>query len=125
MPREKTTQTPTDQEIMAYNNVPVDVAARYIGWSSCNIYRALQQERAPYGSAVQTGKNKKTGAPTWSYHISPGMLVKYKRGDLPAYRLNEVIKLAADGIEEILDERLAAVASLVHRPDGRRRGRVG
>lgn len=125
MPRKKTAQTPTDEDILAYNNVPVEIAAKYIGWSSCNIYRALQQERALYGSAVQTGTNKETGEPTWSYHISPGMLVKYMHGDIQAYRLNEVIKLAADGIEEILDERLAAVASLVHRADVRKGGRAG
>ena len=31
----KATKRPlTDEEIMAYDNVPIDVAARYIGWSS-------------------------------------------------------------------------------------------
>lgn len=33
-----------------------------------------------------------------------------------------MIKLAADGIEEILDEKLAMVASLAHRPDTKRGG---
>ena len=107
MPRKMTAQTPTDQDIMSYNNVPVEVAAKYIGWSSCNVVRALQQERAPFGMAAQTGET------TWTYNISPGMLVKYKTGELQAYRLNEVIKLAADGVQQVLDSRLAAVGALV------------
>lgn len=75
----KTTKRPlTDEEIMAYDNVPIDVAARYIGWSSPTIYRALREERAPFGFAVCSGE-----AGTWTYNISPGLLVKYKRGDLP------------------------------------------
>lgn len=107
MARKMTAQTPTDQEIMSYNNVPVDVAAKYIGWSSCNVYRALQQERAPFGMAAQTSET------AWTYNISPGLLVKYKNGELQAYRLNEVIKLAVDGIQQVLDSRMEAVAALV------------
>lgn len=115
MPRMMTAQTPTDEDILAYNNVPVDVAAKYIGWSSCNVYRALQQERAPFGMAVQTSET------TWTYNISPGLLVKYKSGELQAYRLNEVIKLAADGVERIIDSRMEAVAALVKGPQPARR----
>ena len=38
----KATKRPlTDEEIMAYDNVPIDVAARYIGWSSPTIYLSL------------------------------------------------------------------------------------
>lgn len=107
MPRKTTKQTPTDEDILAYSNVPVDLAARYIGWSSCNVARALQQERALFGMAAKTSET------TWSYNISPGLLIKYKAGELQAYRLNEVIKLAADGVERIIDSRMAAVAALV------------
>ena len=112
MPRKMTAQTPADKDILAYNNVPVEVAAKYIGWSSCNVAWALQQERAPFGMAVQTGVNKKTGLPTFSYNISPGLLVKYKSGELQAWRLNEVLKLAADGVEQILDSRMEMVSEL-------------
>lgn len=107
MSRKMTAQTPTDEDILAYNNVPVDVAARYIGWSSCNVSRALQQERAPFGMAA------KTSEATWSYNISPGLLVKYKAGEIQAYRLNEVIRLAADGVERIINSKMAAIAALV------------
>lgn len=107
MARKKTMQTPDDEEILAYNNVPADVAAKYIGWSTCNIYRALQQERAPFGMAAKTSDT------TWTYNISPGLLVKYKNGELQSWRLNEVIQLAADGVQKVINDRLAAIAALV------------
>lgn len=115
MPRKMTAKTPTDEEIMAYNNVPVDVAAKYIGWSSCNVVRALQQERAPFGMAAKTSEK------TWTYNISPGLLVKYKHGEIQAWRLNEVLKLAADGIEQILDSRMELLSELVKGPKPRRK----
>lgn len=118
MPRKLNSRTPTEQDIMGYSNVPLEVAARYIGWSSITIRKALIQERAPFGVAVQTGVNDKTGLPSYAYNISPGLLIKYKSGELNAWKLNQVIKLAADGIEEILDRRLAAAAELVAGPGG-------
>lgn len=46
----KTAKRPlTDEEIMAYDNVPIDVAARYIGWSSPTIYRALREGEGAEG----------------------------------------------------------------------------
>lgn len=112
MPRKLNSRTPTEQDIMGYSNVPLEVAARYIGWSSGTITKALIQERAPFGVAVQTGVGK-SGQNSYAYNISPGALVRYKKGELPTWKLNQVIKLAADGIEEILDRRLAAAAELV------------
>ena len=65
----KTTKRPlTDEEIMAYDNVPIDVAARYIGWSSPTIYRALREERAPFGFAVCS---EETGTWTCLLYTSP------------------------------------------------------
>lgn len=102
MPRKLVAAPATDDEILQYRNVPPEVAARYIGWSSTTLYRALQEERAPFGFAVKCPKS-------WSYNISPGLLVKYKRGDLPTYRLKEVTELAVDGIERVIDEHLTAL----------------
>ncbi|MFQ9917447.1 MAG: hypothetical protein ACLRWQ_14640 [Flavonifractor plautii] len=63
----KATKRPlTDEEIMAYDNVPIDVAARYIGWSSPTIYRALREERAPSVlpfAAGRQGRGHTTSAP--------------------------------------------------------------
>ena len=56
MPRKTTVPPPGDDEIMSHSNVPVDLAARYIGWSSTTIYYALQDQRAPFGFAVKSPK---------------------------------------------------------------------
>lgn len=116
---------PPDEEILSYNNVPCALAAKYIGWSDVTIRYALQQERAPFGMATQ---NPNTA--TWSYNISPGLLVAYKRGQLQAWRLHDVINLAADGIQKVLDERMdetrrfaEAVFSGNSSEPGKRRGR--
>ena len=106
--KKATKQPLTDEEIMAYDNVPIDVAARYIGWSSPTIYRALREERAPFGFAVCS---EETG--TWTYNISPGLLVKYKRGDLPTYRLRELEEVMVRHVQEALDLRLAGVSALM------------
>ena len=67
---------PTDDEILTLDNVPPRVAAKYIGESLLSIYYGLQQRAAPYGYAVEhPGKR-------WTYNISPGLLVAYKRGTL-------------------------------------------
>lgn len=65
--RPKTIETPpvTDEEILALDNVPVSLAARYLGSSTATLYEALQDERVPFGWAVQRNSN-------WAYHISPG-----------------------------------------------------
>ena len=106
---EKTSRpAPTTKEIMSYDNVPPDVAARFIGWSSPTICRALHEERAPFGFAI---KNHQTG--TWAYNISPGLLVKYKNGELPTYRLKEVINLAAEGVEQVVNQRLAGLQKIL------------
>lgn len=113
MSRKSTSQTPTDEEIMSYNNVPVEIAAKYIGWSSCNVAYALQQERAPFGCAAQTGENPETGWPTYTYNISPGLLVGYKHGTIQAWHLGELVKLFESRVDGLIDKRLDAAADAV------------
>lgn len=107
MPRKSSAPPPTDEEVLAYTNVPVDVAAKYIGWSTTTIYYALQDQRAPFGMAVKSPNGG------WAYNISPGLLVRYKRGDLPTYRLNEVINLAAEGVERVIEQRLSGMQKVL------------
>ena len=73
----------TDQEILAMDNVPPRTgrypkipAASYLDVAALSVYFALQQRAAPYGYAVKNPGGK------WSYSISPGLLVAYKRGTL-------------------------------------------
>lgn len=103
MPKKTQHEIPTEDEIMRQNNVPVEMAARYIGWSTPTLYYALQDQRAPFGVAVKSPKGG------WAYNISPGLLVKYKRGDLPTYRLQEVIDLAAEGVQRVLQEQASGL----------------
>lgn len=67
---------PTDEEILAMDNVLPTVAAKYINETPVFVRLGLQQNRLPIGSAVQNPGGK------WSYHISPGLLVAYQRGTL-------------------------------------------
>lgn len=64
------------------------MAAKYIGWSTPTIYNALKQGRAPFGFAAENPVTH-----TYAYHISPGLLVKYKRGEMAVYPLGEIIRL--------------------------------
>ena len=91
-----------------HSNVPVELAARYIGWSSVTIYYALQDRRAPFGFATQNPKTK-----TWTYNISPGLLVRYKRGELPAYNLREAMDIVADGVEQIVNAKLSGLKKMM------------
>lgn len=68
--------TPTESEILEMDNVLPTVAAKYIGETPVFVRLGLQQNRLPIGSAVQNPSGK------WSYNISPGLLVAYKRGTL-------------------------------------------
>uniref|UniRef100_A0AAU8B8P2 Transposase n=1 Tax=Dulem virus 33 TaxID=3145751 RepID=A0AAU8B8P2_9CAUD len=112
MPRKAHYKVPTEEEILAQNNVPVEMACRFIGWSSPTLYYALQDQRAPFGMAVKSPKGG------WAYNISPGLLVKYKRGDLPTYRLNEVINFAAKGVEQVINAKLSTVQRMISVVDG-------
>lgn len=47
MPRRVTADVPSEGDILRYNNVPVELAAKFIGWSDVTIRYALQEERAP------------------------------------------------------------------------------
>lgn len=67
---------PADAEILMYDDVPPDVAARYIKKSKPFIYMGLRSGRLLFGAAVKMEGGK------WSYSISPGLLVAYKRGTL-------------------------------------------
>lgn len=68
---------PTDTEILEYENVPVDVAARYLDWTEQTVRLALREGRVTFGVAVKDR--------ALTYKISPGGLVKYKREGIPCF----------------------------------------
>lgn len=113
MARKAQKQTPADEEIMSYNNVPVSLAAEYIGWSACNIRYALQQERAPFGCAAKTREREDPEEDSYTYNISPGLLVAYKHGTIQAWRLGELVNFFEAKISSLINARLEIAAEMV------------
>lgn len=72
----------TDADILAYDNVPVPIAAQYIGWNANKLYYALQDHQVPFGFVVERESTARACGASWTYNISPGLLVAYKRGTL-------------------------------------------
>lgn len=88
MGRRSNKPAPTEEQIRALNNVPYEMAASFIGCGDYTVRVALQQGRAPFGFAAL---NEEKG--TWSYNISPGLLIKYKNGELVCNSINDVMRL--------------------------------
>lgn len=104
MPRNKTKpSTPTEEEILSYDNVPIAVAARYIGMPEQALRLALREERARHlGFAVE-------GNSHMSFNISPGGLVRYKKEGgsiIPFEHIQEVLTKVV--VDEVM-RRLPAV----------------
>lgn len=90
---------PTEAEIKAYRNVPVEVASVYLDWSAQAIRWALSEGRAPFGSAVK-------GKASWTFHISPGALIRYQKGELPsAPSIKELQTIMADGVLDLVNAK--------------------
>lgn len=105
MPREK----PTDAEILSYDNVPVPVAAAYLGCGVLTLREALQQGKAPFGYAVRSGLD----GGKWMPQISPGQLVAYKNGTLPSVDEGKIVAMLADVVEKVLDLRSRAAVEVL------------
>lgn len=69
------------EEILSYDNVPVEAAAKYLGKPKPFVYMGLRAGRLPFGTAVEMPGGE------WSYHISPGLLIAYKEGTLPVLQI--------------------------------------
>lgn len=108
MPRKVTVNDiPTEADLRLYQNVPVDIAAKYLSSSTITIMRALQDGRAPFGFA-----SKNPEKDYYTYQISPERLIRYQSGELPMYCINEIIQYAAAGIEDILNEKTEKLAKV-------------
>lgn len=85
----------TDEEILSMKDVPVRVAADYLGMTYPMLTWKLQQGELPFGFAK---KNRE-----WTYHINSRALVKYKNGDEDAGILQAIHNQLKD-IQEQLPE---------------------
>lgn len=103
--RTRVIDTPTDDAILQYDNVPVETAARYLGSSTATLYEALQDERVPFGWAVHRNAQ-------WAYHISPGALVRYKREGLPLYKLKDVSDIVCGDVERLIDKKMEVLSAV-------------
>lgn len=105
MPRE----VPTDAEILAYDNVPVPVAAAYLGCGVNSLREALQQGRAPFGYAVRSGADDGK----WMPQISPGQLVAYKNGTLPTVDEGKIVAMLTEAVNKVLELRSNAALEVL------------
>jgi len=94
----------TDQEIMGYDNVPVDVAASYIDIGAQALRLSLQDGNCPFGFISSKESETAFCGERFRYNISPGLLVAYKRGTLQCMRMNEMKKLLKNAVDDLLRE---------------------
>lgn len=92
---------PSDDEILSYDNVPVDVAARYLGWPENTVRLALREGRACFGTAVR-GKGL-------AYKVSPGGLVRYKREGAPCMDYDTMKFLMEGVVRRVVREELEQI----------------
>ena len=85
---------PTDEEIQTYDNVPVDVAARYLDWTEKNVRLALREGRAPFRVAI---KDK-----SLTYKVAPGGLVRYKREGVPVISYETLMAMIKEVVTEVV-----------------------
>ena len=109
MARVKSDKTPSDEEILSYDNVPVTVAADYLGCGIPSIRSALQSGRAPFGYATRSGED----GGKWMPQISPGLLVAYKNGTLPTVDGREIVSMLTEAVERVLDLRSKAAIEVL------------
>lgn len=89
---------PTDEEILSYDNVPVDVAARYLGWPEQTVRLALREGRVNFGTAIR-GRDLR-------YKVSPGGLVKYKREGVPCFDYITIQNLIRSVVQQTIQEEM-------------------
>lgn len=108
MSKMRDAQTPTDEKILSYTNVPVNMAAAYLGVSPQTVRSSLIQKTAPYGYAVQ---NPEAGI--WTFQISPGALVNYQNGVLNGLNVSGAVELMTAEVEKLLETRMKAAMEIL------------
>ena len=83
--------------------MPVSVAARYIGCSPTTLYNALQDGNAPFGFVAVTEDAKTFSKRRYTYNISPGGLIGYKKGTLSCPNPAAVLRSALAILQDVQD----------------------
>ena len=96
-----TEHKPTDEEILAYTTeVPVRIAAKYLGVSYLNLRRSLENGVPDIGFASQPSGTK------WKYSILPEKLYKYKHECTPPMSETVLVRMIRDEVEAALRKYL-------------------
>ena len=98
---------PTDEEILAYDNVPVDVAARYLDWPENTVRLALREGRGCFGTSVRNNGI--------THKISPGGLVRYKREGAPCMDYDTMAYMLENIVRKVMQEELERICGAVIR----------
>lgn len=88
---------PGDDAILALDNVPVELAAAYLGWQPATVRLALREGRAPFGVAIPG-----EGGDNLIYKISPGGLVQYKRSGVPCVAYETLLGMIRQAVQDAM-----------------------
>ena len=87
---------PEDEEILARDNVPGEMAARERGWECKNGRAGVRASGVHVGVAVM-GEKK-----ALYYNISPGGLVKYKREGAPVMSYETLVMMVKEAVAGVI-----------------------
>lgn len=90
----------TDEAVLSCSNVPVPLAAQYLGCSPETLRESLRQGRAPFGYGIKSGETGK-----WAFHISPGLLIAYQNGSLQPLNTGRLVEQIAADVGKVLEAR--------------------
>lgn len=99
---------PTDDEIRQYQNVPVAVAARYLGISTATLYNALQAREVDFGFVSEKVSDAFYNGVSCTYQISPERLIGYQRGTLPIIPVGKIKKLVRHAVIDAMPDSTEA-----------------
>lgn len=97
----------TDAEILSHSNVPVPLAAQYLGCSPETLRESLRQGRAPFGYGIKSEGGK------WAFHISPGLLVAYESGSLQPLNTGQLVEQLVTDVGKVLEARYKGAAKML------------
>ena len=89
---------PTDEEILAYDgvDVPIPVAARYLGWTDKAVRLAIREGRAGIGVPIHDNGIV--------YKCSPGGLVNLKRNGSPYVDYETIRDMVKSVVAEVVTD---------------------
>lgn len=90
-----------DEEILKYDNVPVEIAAAYIGIGAQSLRYAMQDRDCPFGFVCARVSDTAYCGERFTYNISPGLLVAYKKGTLQCMRTKDFERMLKDAVDEL------------------------